>query len=182
VPCRGFDCVIAGRCASGGAGRITLPSGAEPASDAAELNLPAGVEINTGTAHNVAVSPDGTSVVFVGMLGGLRRVYLRNLNQSEAVPLPGTETAQSCFFSPDGEAVGFISGDRNLKRVSIANGLVVTLALGVDANGGASWGPDDQVTFGRRGTLWQVPGSGGQENNSRRWRVERAKSLTFGPP
>ena len=127
-----------------------------------ELNLPDGVESNTGTSQSVAVSPDGTRVVFVGMLGGLRRLYLRNLNQSEAVPLPGTETAQSCFFSPDGETVGFITGDRNLKRMSIADGLVVTLALGVDPNAGASWGPDDQVTFSQRGTLWQMPGSGGQ--------------------
>ena len=123
-----------------------------------ELNLPDGVESNTGTSQSVAVSPDGTRVVFVGMLNALRRLYPSTSVRFHSL----VEPAQSCFFESDGETVRFITGDRNLKRMSIADGLVVTLALGVDPNAGASWGPDDQVTFSQRGTLWQMPGSGGQ--------------------
>ena len=126
-----------------------------------ELNLPDGVESNTGTSQSVAVSPDGT----VWCLSACSADSDNCAPQLESVrsrSTPWYETAQSCFFSPDGETVGFITGDRNLKRMSIADGLVVTLALGVDPNAGASWGPDDQVTFSQRGTLWQMPGSGGQ--------------------
>jgi len=49
-------------------------------------------------AHPTAFSPDGTRVAFLGVRGGLRQVYVRRLDQFDAVPLRGTETAQACFF------------------------------------------------------------------------------------
>src|SRR5262249_29099032 len=76
-----------------------------------ELNLPPTVEFYVNAGRNLALSPDGTRLAFVGILGGIRQLYVRRLDQFEAVPIKGTENANSCFFSPDGAALGFISSD-----------------------------------------------------------------------
>jgi hypothetical protein len=53
-------------------------------------------------------------------------------------------------------AVAFVTGDRVLKKVSLADGLVTTIEVDADfAGSGGAWGPDDIITFARRGTLWQ---------------------------
>jgi serine/threonine protein kinase len=125
-----------------------------------ELNMPAGVEVATASTPNLSISPDGTRLAFIGGLGGLRRLYVRRFDEFEATPLRGTETVNICFFSPDGGALAFVTTDRVLKKVSLADGLVTTVVVGADYTAGA-WGPDDRITFGRGGTLWQVPATGG---------------------
>jgi eukaryotic-like serine/threonine-protein kinase len=125
-----------------------------------ELNLPPGVELYT-INQSLALSPDGTQAAFIGNVGGLRRLYVRKLDSLDAVVLPGTDTAQTCFFSPDGHALGFITADRSLKRVSLSDGLVTPITRDADLTAAATWGPDDRITFGRGGSLWQVLASGG---------------------
>jgi Tol biopolymer transport system component len=127
-----------------------------------ELNLPAGVEIDNGYSPKVAVSPDGAQLVFVGMADdGVRQLYLRRFDEFAASVLRGTDTVWSCVFSPDGSTVAFIVGDRTLKKISLANRLVSTLAHSVDWERGLTWGEDDRITFARDGTLWQIAASGG---------------------
>jgi len=125
-----------------------------------ELNLPAGVELHTVSGSTVTVSPDGTRVAFIGVLDGVRQVYLRALDRFETIPLRGTENASICFFSADGRSVGFISAGGVLKKVSIADGLAITLAQDIGFDG-ASWGSDDRILFTRAGALWHVQASGG---------------------
>jgi eukaryotic-like serine/threonine-protein kinase len=127
-----------------------------------ELNMPPGVEVSTTSTPNLSISPDGTRVAFIGGLGGVRRLYVRRFDEFDATPLRGTETVQICFFSPDGRALAFVTNDRVLKKVSLADGLVTTVVVDADfAESGAAWGLDDRITFGRGGTLWQVPATGG---------------------
>jgi Tol biopolymer transport system component len=126
-----------------------------------DVNLPRGVELFTRSTPNLALSPDGTRLAFLGSVNGLRRVYVRHFDQPEASPLNGTETAASCFFSPDGRAIGFMTIGRSLGTVSLADGLVVMLASDVDYRLGATWDSNDRITFARRGVLWQVAASGG---------------------
>jgi eukaryotic-like serine/threonine-protein kinase len=127
-----------------------------------ELNMPAGVEAATTNTPNIAISPDGTRLAYTGGVSGLRRVYIRRLDQYEETVLRGTETVNACAFSPDGKTIAFITSDRTLKKVSIADGLVSTIAPEVDYQaGGVDWGADDRITFVRLGNLWQVPASGG---------------------
>jgi Tol biopolymer transport system component len=127
-----------------------------------ELSLPAGVELFTGGA-SVALSPDGTRVAFIGVLGGSRQIFVRRLDQPEATPLLRAMDNHviSCFFSPNGSALGFITTDNLLKKVSLENGLVNPLATDVDIRAGGAWGADDRITFGKAGTLWQIPARGG---------------------
>jgi len=125
-----------------------------------ELNLPAGVELFSGPARTGAVTPDGKSVTFVGVSTGSRMVYLRRLDQFDAVPIRGTETAVTSFFAPDGRTLGFVTSAGELRTMSLADGLVTTIATGVSVFYGAAWGPDDRVLFVRDGAIWSVGRSG----------------------
>jgi eukaryotic-like serine/threonine-protein kinase len=140
----------------------TGPTGAavaKPSVTRIELNAPAGVELVSGATGNAVLSPDGTRVAFVGNVGGLRQLYLRRFDGFDALPMRGTALAQNAFFAPDGGSIGFISSDRTVKKVSLADGLVVTLARDADWTAGGAWGPNDRITFGRNGVLWQVSAS-----------------------
>jgi hypothetical protein len=50
-----------------------------------------------------------------------------------------------------------IQRDLTLKKVSLEDGRVVTLAHEVDSTTGGAWGIDDRITFGRENSLWQIP-------------------------
>ena len=127
-----------------------------------ELNLPPGVELYGSYTQTVALSPDGTRMAFIGVLGGVRQISaVRRLDQDEATPLRGTENSNGCFFSPDGDALGIVTAGGALKKVSLADGLVVTLSE-TDFLTGGVWGSDGHITFGRRGELWRIPATGGE--------------------
>jgi Tol biopolymer transport system component len=125
-----------------------------------ELTLPTGVELFTSN-RTVAVSPDGSRVAFVGVRSGTRQVYLRALDQFEAAPLQGSDSATVCFFSPDGRSIGIVTNTGVIRTISLADGLVTTVTDGANFLYGAAWGEDDQIVFVRAGTLWQVARSGG---------------------
>jgi DNA-binding winged helix-turn-helix (wHTH) protein len=59
----------------------------------------AGLEIGSA----LALSPDGTYLVYAAHNGGLQQLYLRPLAGLEAKPIQGTEGAVQPFFSPDGQ-------------------------------------------------------------------------------
>ena len=106
----------------------------------------------------VAVSPDGTRVVYVAN----GQLYLRILDELRARPIQGTdEDPTTPFFSSDGESIGFWSSvDSQLKKISIAGGTPVTLC---DATNpfGASWGTDNTIVFGQPTGVMRVSANGG---------------------
>src|SRR5262249_48373376 len=87
------------------------------------LDLPADVELYAGHTQSVALSPDGTRAASIGITEGVRQIYLRRLDQFEAVPLRGTENANACFFSPDGQSLGFLTSG-GLRLISLVDGRV----------------------------------------------------------
>ena len=126
------------------------------------INLPDGVTLERlGPGSGVAISPDGSTVVFVGRQQDTTRLYVRHLDQFEAQPLPGTEAAWGPFFSPDGRTVGFFA-DRKMKTVSLRGGNPLTVAEAGDAGGG-SWTANDVIIFDNwpRQGIWRVPAVGG---------------------
>jgi serine/threonine-protein kinase len=94
----------------------------------------------------LALSPDGTRLVYVANRGGKRQLYLRQMDRLDATPIPGTEGAYSPFFSPDGQSVGFVVGYA-LKKVSVSGGAPQTLTDVPPVTRGASWGPDNTIIF-----------------------------------
>jgi serine/threonine-protein kinase len=121
--------------------------------------LPDNAMPNTGhSGRTIAISPDGTQMVYVGPG---RVLYARRMDLLEARPLPGTDDADTPFFSPDGAWVAYNHGSE-LKRVALAGGPPLTIAS-APALRGASWGPDDQIVFAPSNTsgILRVSAAGG---------------------
>ncbi len=126
------------------------------------LALPEGDELGNLRERPLAISPDGTRVVYVGLRNGNQQLYLRPLERAEATPIAGTEGANSPFFSPDGRWVAFFAQGK-LKRVTVGGTGLQVLADAPFPRGGC-WAPDDTLYFAPTNVsgLWKVPASGGQ--------------------
>ena len=117
--------------------------------------------------RDVAISPDGTRVVYTGGTAGAPQLNLRPIEQVVGAPLRGG-TGGDPFVSPDGEWVGFHGGTfssarTTLQKVSMFGGPPVTLGESSNPIFGASWGADDQIIFGTNGAgLFRVSGGGGE--------------------
>ena len=110
----------------------------------------------------VAMSPDGTRIVYVAN----SRLYSRAMSESEARPIAGTETEASGgvtnpVFSPDGRSIAFYSNpDRTLRRIAIGGGTPVTICT-ADNPVGMSWN-GDEILFGQGSQgIMRVSANGG---------------------
>jgi serine/threonine-protein kinase len=108
-----------------------------------------------------AISPDGTTIVYVGDHDGSYQLYLRELDDHDARVLPGTENGFGPFFSPNGAWVGFFVHNE-LRKVRIDGGGSVIVNEATNPNGGV-WGEDDQIIVAtdEGGKLVRVPAQGG---------------------
>ena len=97
-----------------------------------------------GTDRDVAITPDGSRLVYRGN----NQLLVRALNQLEPTVLSGLGAPRGVFISPDGQWIGFFDGTGLLKKVAITGGPPVTIAH-ADGTGprGASWGPDGTIIF-----------------------------------
>jgi len=124
--------------------------------DGQQLGVDSGMQRPT-----IAISPDGSTLVYVGGQGATRRLYLRPLDQADAMEVPGSDGAEVPFFSPDGQWVGFVA-DGKLRKVPLLGGPAVQLC---DVEGlfvGATWSRNDTILFtDDRATVMKVPASGG---------------------
>jgi len=120
--------------------------------------LPEDQSFTNTTRSLVAVSPDGSQIVYVAN----QQLYLRDLDEMTARPIQGTdENPTTPFFSPDGEWVGYWSGsDSQLKKIATIGGAPVTLC-DVTAPFGASWGSGDTILFGQPEGIMRVSANGG---------------------
>jgi serine/threonine-protein kinase len=123
------------------------------------LNFAADERFADGQGTPMALSPDGTLLVYVGTKAGHRSLFLRRLGELHARELPGTEDAIQPFFSPDGKWIGFNSRAQ-LKKMSVEGGVAIPIAE-AQAMWGANWYRDDQIVVSTRGRLAMVPAAGG---------------------
>ena len=127
------------------------------------LSVDLGSQAVRGQRITAAISPDGTRIVHVADGGGgLIRLHTRRLDQTEATPLIGTESATALqpFFSANGEWIGFFT-DGTLRKVSTQGGSPVTLARPPSGAYGASWGDDGNILVGGFTGLVRIPEAGG---------------------
>jgi serine/threonine-protein kinase len=118
----------------------------------------------TGGGTAIVLSPDGTRLTFVAQktAGARPQLYIRYLDQLQALPLSGTEGAVNPFFSPDQQWIGFFA-DGKLKKIPTFGGGVFTLCDAI-GNRGGDWAEDGTIVFApdRAGTsLWRVSSAGG---------------------
>ncbi len=114
----------------------------------------------------LAISPDGSRIVYRTVGDGASGIYVRRVDRLEGELLPGLERAGSFFFSPDGQWVGFSTGvDGTLKKVQVNGGAAITLCPMPSSPRGASWGPEDAIIFAHFGGgngLFRVSAAGGE--------------------
>ena len=110
----------------------------------------------------VALSPDGSRLVYVGVDSqGVSGLFIRSMERVAPQPISGTRDAIQPFFSPDGQWLGFLQNDR-IRKIAIAGGAVVTICeLPAAILHGASWGPGEIIVFASGGRLYRVASSGG---------------------
>jgi serine/threonine-protein kinase len=124
-----------------------------------DVDLGAGVSLDSEAGASVIVSPAGDRLVYVSK----SRLFTQTLDQPAAAELPGTDGAFAPFFSPDGQWVAFFAQDQ-LKKISVRGGAPILICpAGVNARGG-SWGDDDQIVaaFGSNDiALSRVAATGG---------------------
>jgi len=98
----------------------------------------------TTQAYWPRISPDGRYLLMQGDDStGTTRAYVRPVDQTEAVPIPGTEGLQRAYWSPDSKEVVFMDGEE-LKRVPIAGGAPVVLQS-VPNGADLSWGAKGMI-------------------------------------
>jgi serine/threonine-protein kinase len=115
----------------------------------------------TTSGANVAISPDGSAVVYTAVRNSVSELVLRRLDQLESHAIAGTEGASDPFFSPDGQEIGFVVADE-IRRVPMQGGQSVTVWRGDPSFSGACWGSDNRIVFSQDSSLFRIDSSGGQ--------------------
>ena len=129
-----------------------------------EIELPEQVDFNNTGRRVVAISPDGSRIVFVAN----DQLWMRLIGDLVPTPISGTENALSPFFSHDGQQIGFYANDQ-LKRVAVTGGAPVSVGATASNLYGASWADNDMIYFGLGAEgIWQVPGTGARRRSSSR--------------
>jgi serine/threonine-protein kinase len=118
----------------------------------------------------IAISPDATRIAFLAN----GQLFLRNLNETEARPVPGTNEGGfgpgSPVFSPDGQMVAYIhavtlGGPYIVKRVPVAGGTPVTVFTSQTNlqyyEWGLTWPKSDTMMFVHSDGIARISANGG---------------------
>jgi serine/threonine-protein kinase len=129
------------------------------------FTIAAPAELASSVERSLAITPDGTRVVYVG--NNNRQLFVRPLDQLEPEPIATTanRALRGIFISPDGQSVGFAQTGAVLMTVPITGGPATTVTQMDGASRGATWAPNGTIIFATvlRGTgLQRVAAAGGR--------------------
>jgi eukaryotic-like serine/threonine-protein kinase len=124
--------------------------------------------------RRVAISPDGTRVVFNVVVPGADAFYIRSLASLQSEKVKDISGA-AAFFSPDGQSVGFLvaftggygygsgAASNTLRKLALTGGAPVTVCP-VDAFCGGTWGDDGNIYWvdALPGGVMSIPAGGGK--------------------
>jgi serine/threonine-protein kinase len=131
------------------------------------LVLPASQLFGAFARHVVAVSPDGTLIVYVAN----SRLFLRSIGELDLHPLIGSESALTVStpaFSPDSRSIAY-HADGVIKRIAVSGGAAVSMCqtqgslyVGEASNpNGMTW-DDTGIVFARMNSgIFRCPPNGG---------------------
>lgn len=120
------------------------------------------LDLGTSTSSQLAVSPDGRHIAFVGLhADGRTRLWLRPLDRDVPVVMKGTEGATYPFWSPASSSIAFFAGNV-LEKVTLAGGPPQVVATTGGSGSGGLWAADETILFSTLdGPMWRVNAAGG---------------------
>jgi len=123
------------------------------------------VVLASGNPREVAISPDGRQLVYMGIGERGSQLYLRSLDDFVDRAIPGTANpGLMVFFSPDSESIGFFA-EGKLKKTSLAGGSPITVCDAPTGARSGDWFEDTIVftpTFNSGQGLYRVSANGGE--------------------
>jgi serine/threonine-protein kinase len=137
-----------------------------PPPDALRLSIPVPAEsplLNTEAGSTIQISADGSTIAYLGVLGGESSLFIRGRSDIAPREVPNTTGTRMFFLSPSGDEVAFVSGaDQTLRSASTTGGGLRTI---VDSAGDYSgdWTDDGWIYYqnGQNGVS-RVPATGGE--------------------
>jgi Tol biopolymer transport system component len=132
--------------------------------------LPDPTQLPTQPVSLLAISPDGTKIAYAANA----QIYLRNLNETVARPIPGTNEGGTgpgaLVFSPDGMTLGYVhvvtlTGPFFIKRVPVSGGTPVKLNEAPPGlrnfQYGLSWPTLDTMVYANADGIVKITANGG---------------------
>src|SRR5215831_18658065 len=119
------------------------PSSRPPSVVRFSIALPAGQRLSSSTHTNIAISPDGTRLVYAAN----SRLYLRSLSAFESAAIPGSEgkgNPTNLAFSRDGQWIAFWS-ELIIKRIAVDGGTPLPIVPASAAGTSFDWGAEGIV-------------------------------------
>jgi Tol biopolymer transport system component/tRNA A-37 threonylcarbamoyl transferase component Bud32 len=107
--------------------------------------LPEGAGWIDQSGASMALSRDGRILAYTGRGPNVNLIYLRHLDRTDPVPVPGSENGGRPILSPDGRWLGFI-GNSGLLRAPVAGGPPETLCR-LGGYFWLSWLENNQIVF-----------------------------------
>ena len=141
--------------------RLRTPGAAATGRMILEIGPPPDVEFVIGSNAGAAIiSPDGSTVAFLGQTATGRKLFVRSLATGETRAITGAVEASYPFWSPDSRSLGFFSSTQ-LMTVAIAGGLPEAVAP-IETGRGGSWSDNGVLLFTPKGgVIHRVPERGG---------------------
>ena len=146
-----------------GAGYLARPSVSAQRAFRGTLTPPPDSALIPFDLMGLALSPDGKTLAFVAAgSDGRKRIWLRDLTEMIARPLPETDGGSYPFWSPDGQNLGFFSGAK-LKTIDLRGGAPRVLAEAPTGRGG-TWSREGVILFAPNITspIHRIPQEGGK--------------------
>jgi serine/threonine-protein kinase len=130
-----------------------------------EVRAPEPSALALDSRPTLAVSPDGSTLVYVARAEGTSRLYIRGRGDLAARALPGTDGGTHPVFSPDGTQIAFFSSAM-LKRTSLDGVVSDVIHVGGDTDAprrGLDWLSNDRLVYSPLGAspLFSVASTGG---------------------
>lgn len=143
------------------AGHLWRGPSPEPARSAVRFQIETAKTLNP---LNIALSPDGEQIAYVGEAERSTALWVRPLDSLDARMVPGTEGVSEAgypFWSTDGSAIAYRTM-RALERVQLTGGLANTIVDDIKLFRRGAWGADGTILYATEKVVHRVAAAGGE--------------------